>query len=120
MLLSRPPKMMSQESLEAPRPRLKKQPASEKMTPDTVPTTMGNAVVGSPTVDNAMAGGNTARMMPSASHLTIRARSPRGIDYNMLSSQLSQVAGGARVSSRVVDNRVSLSPQKVAKIVDEE
>lgn len=120
MLLSRPPKMMSQQGLEAPRPRLKKQPASERMSPESVPNIAGDAVVGSPTVDNAMEGVNTARIMPTASHFTVRAQSPRGIDYDMFNSQLSHAAGGARVNSRVIDNRRSLSPQSLSRIMREE
>jgi hypothetical protein len=115
-LFSAPPKTLAPGATTPPPPRMKGSTGGSHVGTDIRPQ---DHVGGQPTVHNMVSSQNTARIAPTGTHVNIQGLSPGAVDYGALNSQLSRSVRGMQVSSRVIDNRESMTSQKIARILRE-
>jgi len=119
-LFSSPPKTMGPGDLAPPMPRMKSGSGGQYIGTNIHDPDNYHAMKGSPTAQTPMAGMNRARISPAGTNVQVRGSSPGGINFGMLNSEISVALGGANVNSRVMDDRASLTPQRLSKIMNED
>ncbi len=116
-VLSRPGQTLDTSDLTPPAPRMQSGTGGAQIPTGIHPE---GYVSGEPTVRNPVEGSNTAMVSPGqppgATRVVVRGAS-RGADYQAVSQSLSGATRGGQISSRVRDDRVALTPQKLASIL---
>jgi hypothetical protein len=117
-VLSEPPKVLGPGDNIPPRPQLKSGTGGGQVDTNIHPAAH---VQGSPSTQNPVSAGNTARITgprPMGSQVAVTGSAPGSVDYQQLSGQINRALDGrANVNSTINDQRSSLSPQKLSDIL---
>jgi len=113
-VFSKPPTMIGE--IDQPVPSTKSGSGGANLGVDMEPAEI---VRGRPTMNTMETFGRRAMVSPGTS-VNIEASSHGNVDYNQLNTQLSSSIKNLKVQSRIVDNRMSLTAQKISGIIEED
>lgn len=121
-LLSEPPRILSPDSRTAPAANMRSGSGGAKLDTNIHPA---GRVSGAPTVSSPVGYGNTARISPKSTltrggyNIRVRGNTEGDVDYEALNAQIRSAIGqDAQINSIVKDMRSSLTPQKLAEMLN--